>query len=267
MNAPANLSELDILNAGLDRVQRCFDAPTLNAIVNDPGVRPAVGGAHLDPLDLTEFVKNPQNIALIDDGAVALFTLRTQGLYEVHSMALPERRGAHVVRATRAFLHWMFTRTNAVEIATRVPSGNMPALASALANGFEFEFERPEAWITPEGAEPAKFYSLSLQRWMARAPGLEDRGSWFHAELEKACERAGVEVMLSEESGINRYIGAACEMMFGGQPVKAVHFYNRFAAVARVAPLVVISADEMVVAVGDYALRIDPDYLEVTKSQ
>lgn len=262
-------SHISEAHAALARVQRCFAAPALNAIVNDSDVRPGIGGTSLtSELDLTGFVANTANMALMDNGAAALFDFVGYGVYEAHNMALESRRGAHLMRCAPAFLHWMFCRTEALEIVTRIPAENTMARTLAIANHFHREFELPNSYLTPDGPIPAMFYSLPVLDWMRTAPGLVERGQWFHREVERACQDAGIEREdHPDNEAHDRYIGAAFEMILGGQIEKAVYFYNRFSAIARTGKIVVLSHSPLVIHLGDVAVQIDGDRLEVVKSQ
>jgi hypothetical protein len=246
MNAPQSSSQffLSPLHAAVSHIQRAFDAAPLNLIVNHPEVLPHVGGAGTGPMDLTPFVQDSSNIALMCDGAAGLFNALAPGIYELHSMAIPERRGAHVMAVAAACFHLMFTRTAAIEIITRIPPGNAPALAAARKAGFKLEFTTPHGWITPEGSLPVAWYRLGIIEWMAAAPGLVERGRWFHEAVVEACKRANVtRAPHPDDDTHNRYAGMACEMVLGGQVVKAIHFLNRISAITRAPPLVLLSRD------------------------
>lgn len=256
-------------HAALARARRCFSAEALNAIVNDPDVRPHIGGADLTTnLDLSGFVANTANIALMDNGAAALFDDCGYGVYEMHAMALASRQGSHLMRCTPAFLHWMLCRTDALEIVIRIPEQNTAARTLAIACNFHREFDLPNSYLTPDGPVPAKFYSLSVLDWMRTAPGLVERGQWFHQEIERACQDAGVEREdHPDNEAHDRYVGAAFEMILGGQIEKAVYFFNRFSAIARSPKIVVLSASPLVIHLGDVGVQVEGEHLEIVKSQ
>lgn len=248
---------LSPLHAAVARVQRVLDASIVNEIVNHPAVLPQVSGTG-KPLDLTAVVQNTANIVLHDDGAAAIFSCLAPGIFEVHSMALPDRRGAHVARCSAAFLHLMFTRTQAVEILTRLPKGNAPAAALARMHGFRYEFTTPNGWATPAGPEDVAWHRLDLKDWASRARGLVERGHWFHEAVDVACADAGItRKPHPEDETHNRYAGLACEMILGGMLSKGVHFLNRFAAITSAPLVVVISTDPLVIHIGDIALGVD----------
>ena len=261
---------LSDLHDSLTRLRRVYDAAEINTIVNHPAVLRNVGGIGAE-LDLSGFVSDSANIAFVDDGAAALFNKLAPGLYEIHSMALPQRRGRHTAAVGDAAMHVMFTRTDAIEIITRVPVGkNLAALSAARRAGFRHEFTTPHGWITPSGSEPVHWLRLDIVSWMSRAPGLVERGAWFHEAVEAACERAGVtREHHPEDETHNRYAGAACEMVLAGRADKGLHFLNRFNAMTRAKPVVVMTVDPFVIHIGDLALAIDTKsaHIEICKGQ
>ena len=270
MNAPQKPEQfaLSPTHVVVDRIVRCLDVAPLHEVINHPKVRPHVGGSHLDPLDLTGFIQNSANIALRFEGFLALFHERMPGGFETHTQALPESRGPVVAAAAAAMAHWMFTRTNAIELLTRIPDDNDSARDLAMANGFEFEFRHPSGWATPKGLQPVDWFRLDVRTWMARAEGLIERGQWFHAELDDACVRAGVEYKAHDDDEThNRYVGAAAEMILNGQIVKGIHFFNRYAAIVGNPQIAVLGQNPLVLHIGDLAISLAGGQIEVVKSQ
>lgn len=268
MNAPQANSQFSSATTVVDQIVRCFDPIEVNAIINHPSVRPHVGGANHDPLDLTEFVRSPANYALRYEGFLALFHQKMPGLFEVHTQALPASRGKIVAEGAPAMAHWMFTRSNAIELFTRVPDENDAARELATENGFEFEFRREDGWMTPEGAQPVDWMRLSITNWMRGAEGLIERGQWFHREIEAACARAGVERKdHPEDENHDRYVGAAAEAIIHGQVAKGIHYYNRYAVMIGSPAIVLLSQAPVIIHVGDVALKVEGGSFDVVKSQ
>ena len=254
--------------AVVDQIVRSFDPVEVNAIVNHPKVRPYLGGPDLEPLDLTNFVRNPANYALRYEGFLALFHAKMPGLYEVHTQALPASRGAVVAAGAPAMATWMFTRTTAIELVTRIPDDNDAARELAMFNGFELEFRRDTGWQTLEGDFPVDWYRLGIIEWMARADGLIERGQWFHREIDAACKRAGVKREDHPDDEVHdRYVGAAAEMILHGQVVKGIHFINRYSSIVGNPPVVLLNDSPLVIHIGDVAVRVDGERFEVVKSQ
>ena len=271
MNAQPNRQQfaLSPLHVAVSRLQRMFDATVINEIVNHPDVLPHVGGSG-QPLDLSDVVKDPQNICFYDDGCVGIFNALTPGIFEIHSMALPEKRGKQLALAAAAAMHVIFTRTRAIEVITRIPPGNIRAFAAAKRLGFRLEFTTPHGWISPTGSGPVGWYRLSLQDWASIAPGLVERGRWFHDKVEAACARSGVvRAHHPDDDTHNRFAGMACEMILGGMIEKGLHFLNRFNAITRAPAVQVMSVNPLVIHIGDIALgvNLETQEIDIVKAQ
>lgn len=151
-----------------------------------------------------------------------------------------------MLRFTQECLKWMFTRTDAMEIMTRCPHGNLPAKALAKAIGGTYEFTNPNGWVMDGKAVPADIYALRIQDWLRTAPGLEERGAEFHDKLEKEFARLGMGDNHPDDANHDRHVGAAYEMFMGGQPHKGAVIYNRFASMAGYLPIYVVSTEPFV---------------------
>lgn len=215
-------------------IYRAADAIRLNEILNHPAVRPwvALGDG---VLDLSEAVANRRNHVLIGEYGAICFFLLQQGVYEIHTQILPEGRGTRAVDLTAACAKYMFTRTDAYELVTRVPREHRAAAALSVASGLRKEFTISGAARFRERITDADVYSLRVQNWAARAPGLVERGKWLHRRMAQEAERLGLQVNLHEDDdeSHDRYAGAAAEMAFGGQSVKGAALYNRWVSLAR----------------------------------
>lgn len=236
-------------------VSRHTEATKINAILNHPEVYPYVRGPVEGPLDFTEFLKNEDVYALFGEHGGQIYIRLQPGLFECHSQFLPQGRGEYALAVTQASLHWMFTRTDAVEILTRCPSGNPAAKALAKAIGGQFQWTNPNGWVMDGKPVAAEIWSLTLQEWTRTAPGLVERGQWFHDRLESELDRHGhKELAHPDDQAHDRYVGAAVEMFFGGQPGKGAVFFNRFAALGGYHPVKVIRSSPLAVDIGTAVL-------------
>src|SRR5690606_36474348 len=130
--------------------------------------------------------------------------------------------------------------------------------ALAKSVGLSHEFTSPTGWVLKGKTVPADVMSITIQGWMKSAPGLVERGRWFHEELECEFERVGiVEPQHDDDETHDRYVGAACEMVFGGQPQKAVVFYSRVASIMAWHPISIASRDPLTVFIGSAFLVIN----------
>ncbi len=251
---------ISAVHAMMDTLELQNDAKRLNVIVNHPEVYPWVRGFHKSALDLTEALAQGNKICLLGKHGGLLFHLLQPGLYEVHTQILPEGRGAWALDCVRACLLWMFSRTDAVEIITRCPHGNLAAKAMARSVGLKHQFTNPQGWVMDDKAVPSDIYSLTIQDWMRTSSGLVERGQWFHHCLDAQLEKVGrTDLKHPDDVDHDRYVGAACEMVFGGQPLKAEAFYARFAMMAGYLPMRVASLAPMRIDIGTALLEVRND--------
>jgi len=214
--------------------QRDFLADRINNVVNHPEVRPYVLAQNDEPIDLSELLANPANVALMCDFGGLLFINLGSGAYEVHTQFLPNARGAFALVVTQNALRWMFTRTDALELWTKVPARNLGALGLVRAIHGQKEFTSAECL----GEKDVASYSLNYMRWSQHAPSVKALGEWFHQKLEaKFAANAIVEEVHPDDESHDRAVGATIETIRGGQIDKALALYNRWAQIAGYAPI------------------------------
>lgn len=217
----------------LEPVSRHTDATFINEVVNDPSVYPWVHGVVIGPLDLTGLVANKSNHCIMGKHGGVIFTQCQPGLYEAHTQVLPEGRGKWTIKMVKSALHYIFTRTDAMEILTRVPHGNLGAKALVRSINGEFQFTRPKSWVFDHKPVDSDIYSLGVQSWMRDAKYLKRRGEWFHQRLEGEYCAMGRTIPLHEDdTNHDQYVGGAIEMIMNGQPIKGQVMYNRWATIA-----------------------------------
>lgn len=241
-------------------IGREFSAERINRVVNHPDVRPWVGGA--GELNLSSLVADPRNVLLMGQGGGVLFQWLEPGLYEAHTQFDPEHRGKEAVQNVRDALRWMFTRTDAVEIVTKVPLHNVSALGLVRAIHGRRIFERENVWPTESGSQTVAFYSLPIMDWAGSAPDIGKSGHWFHEKLEAA--KAATEGALpphADDEAHDQYVGATVEMIVAGQVGKGLAFYGRWARFAGYGPIAQIAANPVVLDIGDAILAVrDADF-------
>lgn len=244
---------LSDLHVTLARIGRDYHAHKINRFANHPDVVDMVRGYLKPPLDFGPAIADARNVLLTGQHGAILFQCLQPGLYEAHSIAVPEGRGPWMLSFTRAALHWMFARSDAVELVTRCPQGNIGALALAKRIGGKFWFRREKGWVVNNDPVPADIYRLTVQDWMETAPGLKERGHWFHDRLEAEYRRLRkADPSPHPDDDIHdRYAGMAVEMFLGGQPHKGVILYNRWAAMAGYALVSIASLTPLTVDIQD----------------
>lgn len=242
-------------------IERTTDASFLNEVVNHPTVRPFMHAPDGE-LDLTPMVTNPANLTLVGEHGGMIFVQHVSGTFEIHTQVLPSGRGAWALEMAHAAVDWLFCRTGAVEVFTRVPEGNVGAMALARACG-----AKPEQKVTQilSGVETVvEIYGGRIQDWLKIAPGLVERGKRFHEMLKERAEAAGVKIdHHPEDAWHDRHVGAAAGMILGGQAYKGCFFFNRWAAMAIAPPVKLLSLDPVVIDITDCRIAVTGDDFEV----
>ena len=253
-----------------DEPRRSFDAAEINRILNDPGVFPAITKPGIETFDLTEFIRNPANYVLMVEGGGVIFApdLPGSGLYEVHTNFLPDHRGNHAVHASLACYRWMFTHTDCMMLQTRVPAFNKAAERFCKFVGASLWFERKDAWPTADGACDVRFYVLSYMDWANKyAEPLIESGKAFHERFEQECERLGQPNGFRHHDELchDLHVGACAEMIYGGQPEKAVVVYNRWARFAGYPQIALLQRNPLVLDVGEGVIVVENNSFKVVK--
>jgi hypothetical protein len=232
--------------------------------LNHPLVRPWVADASEGALDLSARVADRRNILLLGEHGGVMFYPVMPGVYEAHTQVLPAGRGGWTRGLTQACAHWMFTRSPAYEIMTRVPQGHFAAKAATEATGMHLEFTRPKECRFRGQLVDVHIYSGRLQDWIGSAPGLVEIGARFHDRLNELARAAGITAPAHEpDENHNRYVGAAIEMARGGQVKKGVAFYNRWAIVARHPMVELVAIDPPTIKMDIGTLRLTGDDVDL----
>ncbi len=143
---------------------RTFQADAVNAIANDPRVRPSLGGD--GALDLAPLVEDRRNITLqFDLGAFVFREIGGYGLiYELHSLFLPEGWGRPAAAAAREAALHMFAGVGAALLVTFEQAG---AWRSRPPKSHGWKLAR-DAWVVMEGM-PVCTWCLTAENWRQSA--------------------------------------------------------------------------------------------------
>lgn len=221
-------------------IRRTLDPAFLNEVANHPEVRPWLQGD--GPIDLGPIVASPANIAIQAEHGGWVLQCLSPGVYEVHSMFLPEGRGANVKRALAEALDYVFSATDCLKLVTRLPEGNVPATALGRIAGF-----RP--WFGDR-------HRIEVEDWAQSSAACREAGEWFHERLEAAKEARGSALEVHDDDPSHDHaVGAAVLMCRAGNAAKAVWHYNAWAAAAGYAPVTLVSLNPMVIDVVDAVLE------------
>ena len=249
-------------------ITRATDAARANEILNDPSVRPFIAETPDGPIDISAQAADPNNYLLVGEYGLALFRPVILGSYEVHSASLRAGRGEWTLQFARACLDWMFSRSNAWEILTRVPAGHLPALALTKACGYVWEFESPNPCLFRGRKVGAATWRLSIHDWVARSAHFLEIGEWLHKRLAEEATKLGVkEPPHPDEAHHSRVAGAALEMARHGQVLKSVFYYSRWSALARHGSVSLVSVDPPVLKMDIGFLHLRGDDIEVTRDE
>lgn len=235
-------------------IRRTMDATLLNAVMNDPSVRPHVV-ADDGLVDVASLVEDPNNYALVTEFGGFLLIRHEPGVYEVHTQFLPEGRGKYAVQAMREGFRYMFIHTDCLEIITKVCEDNPAADSFAKLAGFRQRFARDNAW----NGKSMSYRVITIDEWTTRDPATKKAGKAFHDRLEKEKIRKGsVLPVHDEDTAHDQYVGASFLMM-REQPVKAVWFYNKWARFSGYATIDLLSDKPVVVDVRDAIIEFGDD--------
>lgn len=209
-------------------VERTNDAIRINEIANHPAIRPWIAPGY-DAVDLSDKVAEPANVMLVGDhGAFVVFNYGG-GIYEAHTMVLPEGRGEWCRMFCVAGTTYMFCVTDCAEILTRVPHGHTSADRLTRAMGFELQFTTPAETEFRGSVVPVAVWSLSIQKWALLCKHFEQQGASFHDWMSTRLSG----MPHANDPDHNRIVGITLEMMRDGQYQKGIVWYNRWALAAR----------------------------------
>jgi RimJ/RimL family protein N-acetyltransferase len=239
-------------------MRRTLEPAFLNAVANDPEVRPWIGGT--GALDLGPLIADPANIALETEHGGWLLVRHEAGIYELHTLFRKAGRGAAYFQTAAGALDYVFAATDAREIVTRIPGHNRGAAYAAARCGFIERFTRQDAFIDPEGrAWDVSYQGLDVDGWMARSDAALEAGRRFHQAIEAA--RGGTSH--PEDEAHDRAAGAAALMIRAGAARKGAWTYNRWARLAGYAPITLVSETPLAIDVVDAVIGLREGEMEI----
>ena len=256
---PRNLLKSDL------RIWREMDAIGVNIILNNPEVRPWVADIGEGVIDISDMVKNPENVLLMGEHGAIFFIYIMPGTYECHTQILPKGRGAWAAKFAISVLDWMFSRSNAWEVTTRVPAGHLGALTLARSVGFRHEFTAMDKFMFRGSMVTASILRLSIHDWVAQSDYFYQLGEKLHAQMDEEAKRLGIETPPHESDPYhNQVAGAAIEMARNGLMAKSLYFYNRWSVLGRHRLISVVSVEPPVVKMDIGDLHIQKDGIKIT---
>lgn len=245
-------------------MKRTFDAANFIDIASDPEIRALIGladpKADLAPA-LTQIIANPANFCfLTETGHGGYIVQRLQpGLYCAHTLALPPARGRPMLRLMQDGFRFLFTATDALEIATCVPDGADAADKWAQIAGFREQFRRERFFPLMGETVGASFRSLAYADWVMRAPDMRPIGEALHQVLSAA----GAHIDHGEDEAHDRWVGATLAGCNEGNAVKAISLYNNWASLAGYQTAQILTLNPLVVDIGNAVLQHTHERLDV----
>lgn len=145
------------------------DVDAVNAVANDPDVRPWIGG--IGPVDLAPLLQSPGTVTLWMDGGGFICHRIADRVFDVHSLFLMRVR--HLTRrAMMLGCSYMFEMgPDALELVTTVPDDNAPAKALVQLAGFTLAGARMRCWPVMGGPLGVTWWRLTREEWAIRHGG------------------------------------------------------------------------------------------------
>jgi hypothetical protein len=219
-------------------------------------------GGEAGVLDLTPVTLNPANFVFETEHGGIVLTQIGSGVYDVHTLFLPEGRGAESAHASAAVCDYMFSHTDCVEARTMVPQENRGALVAAMRSGFQKRYAMNVPWH--DGKTDADFLALTLERWALTSDSTAPLGAWFHEQLDAAKDHANSHLDSHEEDVVhNRIVGAVVSLCHGGQVEKAVRFYNIWASCSGYATITLVRQHPAIIDLLDAVVEVRAGSMEV----
>lgn len=247
------------------KLARTLNPALLNAAANHPDVYPYLGTADKSgPIDLSGVVANADNICLAGEHGGFVLERVSADAFEIHSIFTPAGRHG-LSGVAREWMRYVFTRTSAERLLTKVPADNAAADALAKRCGFREVFVRPGVWpMQGGGLADVSYREITFAEWRAQDETLAGHGEWFHDRLEKAKAQAGiVEPLHPHDEAHDRAVGAAVLMLRAGNVARAVEKYNEWALFAGYAPIAVVSHHPVVIVQPDAVIEVKESDMEV----
>lgn len=205
-------------------IRRTLDPTFLNSIANHPDVLPWLGAPD-GPVDVSPLVEAIQNIAIEGPAGGWILVHLEPGVYELHTMFLPEGRGKSYLAASKEALRYVFVHTDATEILTKCPDTNGAARMAAATAGFRERFRRDGVWTDGSGVS---YQGFTIEDWRQRDREVLKAGKWFHTRLDELISHEAH----PEDEAHDRAVGSAVLMARAGALSKGIAFYNRWARFA-----------------------------------
>jgi hypothetical protein len=201
------------------------DSDVINSICSHPEVRRWTAQDDSPPFNVAPWFSG-ENFPIVCDGGVFLFQWVGDGIYSVHVNFLPEARGKRAFMAGNLTLLKVFTTMKVETLVFAIPQGNRMADGYARGMGCRPTFKQWNRWLKDGRLQDINYYRLDIDDWIGLGL-LKSIGEAFREEMAQL----GLNTH-PKDTVYDSYIGAACSMLAGGQQIKALKLYNRWARLA-----------------------------------
>jgi hypothetical protein len=137
-------------------LERCFDVERINAVVNDPAVRPHVGAPEAGDLDVSELIARPEHWFLMGDHGGFMLGWSAPETREVHTFVLPEGRGKWADAARTAMLDYAQSHGTKM-LWTKIAENDRHVIRYARQGGMQFTGDVLETF-----GKPYRIYRMEL---------------------------------------------------------------------------------------------------------
>lgn len=135
---------------------RSHDVERINAVVNDPQVRPHVGAPDYGDLDVSAAVANSDHWFLMGEHGGFMLEYVDPDAREVHTFILPSGRGKWANDARQAMLG--YAKTNGAKVLwTKISPSDKHVIRYALQGGMQFTGDVVELF-----GKPYRIYRMEL---------------------------------------------------------------------------------------------------------
>ena len=128
-------------------LERSYDIEFINRVINDPSVRPYVGGGVDGDLDAEVLVNDPDNWFLMGEHGGFLLNPTAPNVREVHTFVLPEGRGEWAKDARKVGVEYA-RRHGTEELWTKIEPDSEHVIRYALQGGMQKTDEMVETFGT-----------------------------------------------------------------------------------------------------------------------
>ena len=173
------------------------------------------------------------------------------GVYEAHTLSLPDGRGRNMLRLMQDARAFMFLKTNAIEIQTFVPENQSQTLLWANISGFRENFKRDKCFNYNGEMISGNYLSMSYQDWVLKDKHNLKVGQAFHAQIEK------FELLTHEDDPVHdAWAGATWRSEVS---TKAISYYNQWAARTGYQQVQIVNLAPVVVDIGNAIIQLNAD--------